>query len=84
MKLTLKQKSQLQTIFNNMQKSELFLLKDTTVIAIKSNLTNAKEDTWINKATGENSYQFNKQIGNDLCYLYNAIGSMQNFLNNNQ
>lgn len=80
MKLTKEAEGKLQNIVIDMQKAEKFLLKDSTIIGTISNLTHAKDCTWTNAATGQAAGTFNKHIGNDLCYLNNAIRSLQHFL----
>lgn len=84
MTLTQEAKKHLLNICNDMQKAESFLLKETTIIGVKSNLSHAPEHTYINKANGEQMGIFEKRMGNDLCYLNNAIRSLKYFLTNNQ
>lgn len=73
MKLTKKDRQSLENILFDLEKVERFIMADKTIVAKISNLTNAKENTWVNQETGESAYTFNKQIGSDLCYLDNAI-----------
>lgn len=79
-KLTLKQRNHLNDILSNLKRAESYIKKDTTVICSKSNITAAKVDTYINEFTGEKVINHNKHIGTELCYLYNGIDKLFNFL----
>jgi hypothetical protein len=79
--MKLKDRKQLNNILGHMRKANDFLMKESTIIAVKSNATCMPEDTFINKKTGETCHIFTKQIGNDLCYLFNAINLLESFIN---
>jgi len=79
-KLTQKQRNHLNNILSDLKKAESHIKKDTTIICSKSNITSSKENTYINQFTGEQVISYNKHIGTDLCYLYNGIDKLFNFL----
>lgn len=75
-----KDKKQLENILSDLKESYNFLMKESTVILKKSNLTTIPESTYTNKLTGETFHSFTKEIGSDLCYLGNAIVKLTNFI----
>lgn len=82
MKLSKQQVKELQKILIDLKKSRQFILKPETIIATQTAMTGAKEDTWSNLSSGKQAIAFNKIVGNDLCYLYNGITQLTDFLNN--
>jgi len=79
MALTKKQIKSIEGILSDMERTEKYLFKDSTKILIQSRST--PEHTYINKKTGIEYAEFNKHIGNELCYLYSAIGKLKNLMN---
>lgn len=84
MKLTKKQQLELNNILNSLNKVQNFILKKDTIIGHITTLEHGDENTWINKKTNEKMFTFTKEIGNDLCYLYNAKNNLINFIENNK
>jgi len=83
MALSKKQKLQLEQILIDIEKTERFLMKDSTLIAIKTNITAFPIDTFLNKETNEKYVSFTKNAGSDLCYMNNAKTALKRFLETN-
>lgn len=80
--LTKKQVQSLESILFDLERVQKFLLKDSTIVATETKLTSDQENTW--KCGNRVATTFNKNIGNDLCYLYNAKDRLNSFLNSNK
>ena len=83
MALKKKQKNQLNSILNDLERTKKYLLKDSTIVAGITTITSMPENTFINKKTNETAVQFNKHVGTELCYYWNAVNSLNIFLENN-
>lgn len=80
MKTTKKDKQKLENILADLKRTRDYILKDSTIFASKSSCTAMPEHTYINKKDGHQITVFNKHIGNNLCYLYNAIERLEYLL----
>jgi len=80
--LNKKQIQSIESILFDLEKAEKFLLKETTIIAVERSVTSDKENTW--KSGDRVATTFNKNVGNDLCYLYNAKERLNLFLKSNK
>lgn len=76
--ITKRDRRMLGDILLSMRKAQTFIKRDTTFVCKKSDLS-AGDDTFLNKK-GVSLVSINKEIGSDLCYLDNAIRSLENFL----
>ena len=81
MKLSKKDAAKLNAILGDLNKVKNYIQKESTIIAGKTNITSLPENTYINKKTGEQIIEFNKNVGTELCYLYNAIEKINYLLN---
>ena len=77
--LTQKQRKDLEKILSDLKTAKKYLLKDETLVCRKTRGAPYGTD-YVNK-TGEGIGSMNKQIGTDLCYLYNSIDALENMLN---
>jgi hypothetical protein len=78
--ITKRQRQCLEDILSNLKKVNEFLIKETTIVGTKTNLTGGKESTYINEFDNSKINAINKHIGSDLCYLGNGIDKLFNFL----
>ena len=81
MPLAKKQKSDLISMLSDLERVKHYIVKDSTVVACKTSITSMPENTYLNKKTGEQIVTFNKHIGTELCYLYNAIDKLKYIIN---
>lgn len=77
MKLTNKDRQQLEDILSRLNSVRNFIQRDNIVVATVTNLTAAPEDTFINKATGKQAIRLNKLVGSELNNLNHAIERME-------
>lgn len=77
MPLNKKEKQSLESVLYDLKRAKNYILKDNTIIAGKTNITSMPENTYLNKKDGEQIVVFNKHIGTELCYLYNAIERLE-------
>lgn len=78
MALTKKQIKSIESILYDMERTQKYLLKDSTKVLMQA--ISSAEQTYINKKTGIEYSEFNKHIGNELCYLYSAISRLKNLI----
>lgn len=76
-KLSRKEKDLLLSALNDLSKAEKFILNDKTILGCRHKTIYG--DSFINK-NGEAIGVYNKHIGSDICYLFNAIRSLKNIL----
>ena len=82
MRLTLKATRELTYILKELKTVAKHILKDSIYVCTETHGHTSLD--YINKKTGHSITPFNKEIGTELCYLYNSIKDMKQFISNNR
>ena len=78
MKIQKTVRSKLRDIERDLLQAKRYIKSDRTHFCVRTN--NITTLDYTNKASGESLQIMNKDVGSDLCYLYNAIDSLNRLL----
>lgn len=79
MALNKKERQTLQDILYSIEKAETYIKKNDLIIAHEMTITCLPEHTYKN-SNGKTICEVNKEIGSNICYLYNAVRNLKRFL----